>query len=64
MLQTEDTNDPRYMAPAVVARREQALEYVRKLHSQLLGSFFVSKTTLQVSYSIEENILQLFFCCC
>ena len=28
------------MAPAVVARREQALEYVNKLHSQLLGSFF------------------------
>ena len=37
-MQTEDTNDPRYMAPAVVARREQALEYVHKLHTQLLGS--------------------------
>lgn len=37
-MQNEDMNDQRYMAPAVIAQRQHALEYVNQLHRQLLGA--------------------------
>lgn len=64
MMQNEDLNDQRYMAPAVIAQRQHALEYVNQLHRQLLGALLIACTCAYVLYNIViEQYIASCVCC-